>query len=111
MKRVDLNYVHKKKIDFSEYVGDDFYIVVREPSTKGYLALSKAQAKGEDAIYECINEQFSDYILEHNMFEEDGKLTSNKDVMKIVTDDFQMFQRFMTEYAELINPSEDVKKS
>jgi hypothetical protein len=44
------------------------------------------------------------------MFEEDGKLTSNKDVMKIITDDFQMFQLFMTEYADLINPKEDVKK-
>jgi len=110
MKRTDLRkYTHKVKVEFKNF--DDFYVVVREPTTIGYIELNKAHKSSEErAVVDCLASIFPEFIVEHNLFEDDGTLSSNEEVINLITKDMAMFPIFMEKISEMMNPKSDVKK-
>lgn len=98
------NYIVKTKINIGTLLGcetdEEAYIVLREPTTELAIKLKNASGEGEEGILNFFKDALPKIIVEHNLYEEEGKLMSKADVASLVFENLPLTMKVVEEYSE-----------
>ena len=97
-----LSYLKKITIDLSDELNcEDVHVTFREPSTSEAF---KLRVEDENQAIEAFKELLPELMIDHNFYMDDeGKVKAeDKDVVDIVFDNFQAFQKVLTEYTKAV---------
>ena len=98
------NYIVKTKINIGTLLGcetdEEAYIVLREPSTELAIKLKNASGEGEEGILNFFKDALPKIIVEHNLYEEEGKLMTKADVAELIFENLPLTMKVVEEYSE-----------
>lgn len=98
------DYIVKTKINIGTLLGcetdEEAYIVLREPTTELAIKLKNASGEGEEGILNFFKDALPKIIVEHNLYEEEGKLMSKADVASLVFENLPLTMKVVEEYSE-----------
>ena len=102
--RSNYNYITKVKINIGTLLGcetdEEAYIVLREPTTELAIKLKNASGEGEEGILNFFKDALPKIIVEHNLYEEEGKLMSKADVASLIFENLPLTMKVVEEYSE-----------
>lgn len=98
------NYIVKTKINIGTLLGcetdEEAYIVLREPTTELAIKLKNASGEGEEGILGFFKDALPKLIVEHNLYEEEGKLMTKSDVASLIFENLPLTMKVVEEYSE-----------
>lgn len=97
-----LSYLKKITIDLSEELNcEDVHVTFREPSTAEAF---KLRVEDENQAIEAFKELLPALMIDHNFYTDDESTikADDKEVIEIVFDNFQAFQKVLTDYTKAV---------
>lgn len=98
------NYIVKTKINIGTLLGcetdEEAYIVLREPTTELAIKLKNASGEGEEGILNFFKDALPKIIVEHNLYEEEGKLMTKADVASLIFENLPLTMKVVEDYSE-----------
>ena len=102
--RSNYNYITKVKINIGTLLGcetdEEAYIVLREPTTELAIKLKNASGEGEEGILNFFKDALPKIIVDHNLYEEEGKLMTKADVASLIFENLPLTMKVVEEYSE-----------
>ena len=98
------NYIVKTKINIGTLLGcetdEEAYIVLREPTTELAIKLKNASGEGEGGILKFVQDALPKIIVDHNLYEEEGKLMTKADVASLIFENLPLTMKVVEDYSE-----------
>ena len=98
------NYIVKTKINIGTLLGcetdEEAYIVLREPTTELAIKLKNASGEGEEGILNFFKDALPKIIVDHNLYEEEGKLMTKADVASLIFENLPLTMNVVEEYSD-----------